>query len=815
MKTIYAVLLSVLSVAPLTLLKAQTDVDGPIVKKFETPQKFGDASLHSIRHEVVNNFPCVVYEVELQMGGAYVVQSLGNFSPANTIYVTQAASGALPPDLDPNRARNYLKAGEDGWQAAQVMGTSGEDRMFLPVGRFDLYFFTRETAFPLTDRISITPDGSDAEFDENVTKVNEQIQLQIERGPSFAPKEPNPNARVIPNPAGNYSHEVNEWYNYSTFNYLYLTAGSLITLETSNTVGGTSDPVLHLFDPNNPDARSWTDDDSGPGLESKLSVVIPVTATYVLLVRPYYGYVTATTKIFKNSVLYLNNTPVGGRLFTHTAYTGLRNFFTSYMVGDTRLFTLNGIASNVRGYNDDYWGPGTFAWGLRSRITKNFPTAINTTYVCAYSTSIFSSGITDTYMGNPNGAAYSWFPSYNANDCIQSAPFSGAYNCISWSGGVTATWIWPPSDPAYNTGAVPELITFDRYYSNTPKRFTGAWDYNRGGANVGNAVIDLWKVGSGLTGYTHASVKKPGNNNPHGYDWESKPGSLDRCFHPRNALNGPSYGAVTDYYVFAGTFAKNAAGQPATKDIVATDADAVRLGYDVYETVRLSNNAQTKLTTLLGRTSPAMANEFARRYDAWKATWGNFAYSSNPEAYTKNNEYNDLYSYSKNNGDAVLPLLFNRYIQGDFLSTPLLWKLTLPNYEPLLKEVRDDILANPNDEQGRHIIRSTFGNNVLYIEKILRDLQTAAPFTVTVSPNPVIDRMNVDVTLTAESKVSINVSSAQTGAKVAMVRETSLPAGTHRFTTSVKQMAGSTGDMILVQVQVDGALQTVKVLVGQ
>lgn len=821
MKTILYAWLIMLCITPAALVKAQ-ETGEPLqgIKKFDEPLKLGDARLTGIRHEVKNNFPCVIYQVELETAGEYVLQSFGNFSTNNPVYVTVAQSGDLPSDLDPGRARYALKIGEDGWQSCRATSTDGTDRIHLPAGKSDLYLFTKESDFALSDRISISANGYDPEYDENVSKIKNFIDEQTASGPSDAPKEAeprerrNPNAAgdysmVIPNPQGNYSHQVNENFNYSTFTYIYLTAGSVITLETSNTVGGTSDPVVHLFDPNNPDARSWTDDDSGPGLESKLTVFIPATANYVLLVRPYSDNVSGTTKVWKNGGLYLNNTPIGGRRFTHVAYSGTRNFFTAYMTGDTRLFTLNSVAGNVRGYNDDYWGPGAFPWGLRSRVTKNFPTSINSTYICAYSTSVYSSGVTDTYMGNPNGAAYSWFPNYNVNDCIQSAPSSFVYNCISWSGGITGSWKWPPSDPLYAAGT--ELGTFDKFYKNTPARYTGAWNYTRAGANVGNAVIDLWKVGTGATGYTHASVKKPGNNNPHGYDWESKPGSLDRCFHPRNALNGPDYGAVTDYYIFDGTFARSVPG----KELITCDADAVRLGYDVYDDAKLSNAAQLKLTSLLSQTSPSLASEFARLYEVWKATWGKFAGASDPNAYAKNNEYDMLLNMCKRNGEAVLPLLFSRYIQGDFISTPLLWTLTQPKYLPLIEEVKQDILSNPNDAQGRYIIRSTFGNNVLYIEKILRDLQAAPAFTVTVSPNPVSDRMNVDVTITAESKVTVNITSSRTNAKISPARETKLAAGTHRFTVSTRQIAGGVGDIILVQVQVNETTQTVKAVVGQ
>jgi hypothetical protein len=43
--------------------------------------------------------------------------------------------------------------------------------------------------------------------------------------------------------------------------------------------------------------------------------------------------------------------------------------------------------------------------------------------------------------------------------------------------------------------------------------------------------------------------------------------------------------------------------------------------------------------------------------------------------------------------------------------------------------------------------------------------------------------------------------------------ETLLPAGTHRFSMDITSFTGATGDIIAVQVVVDGVMKTVKVLV--
>lgn len=85
--------------------------------------------------------------------------------------------------------------------------------------------------------------------------------------------------------------------------------------------------------------------------------------------------------------------------------------------------------------------------------------------------------------------------------------------------------------------------------------------------------------------------------------------------------------------------------------------------------------------------------------------------------------------------------------------------------------------------------------------------------SVIVSPNPVTDKLTVLLVTKKESRVSITITSAQTGAKQVMQKETMLTAGTHRFRTSVKDIAGNSGNMLAVQVMADGVLKIVKVMV--
>ena len=115
-----------------------------------------------------------------------------------------------------------------------------------------------------------------------------------------------------------------------------------------------------------------------------------------------------------------------------------------------------------------------------------------------------------------------------------------------------------------------------------------------------------------------------------------------------------------------------------------------------------------------------------------------------------------------------------------------------------------------------------YDNGVLYIEKILRDfelgVQTDAgvsPVTVTVSPNPVRDILSVSLQLTTGSTISIVVTSSQTMQRRVLQQELKLDAGTHRFSLPITGFTGGTGDVLHVQVYVNGVVQTIKVLVAK
>jgi hypothetical protein len=802
-KSLFLFFLLALSVAT---IQAQTSP----VKNYTKGHKAGDVLLVYSMGEISNGVPYRVYAIDVRKEDKFYLSTLVNLQKEETMSVY----------IDDQFFDKFIGQA-NGWQYLSITSQN----ITLTPGKHILRFEGNSSNghVPMADEISLTinrPTGRAAaptaisNFLQAVDVLKQQPVISV-AGENEAGDL---TTKVLPNPQGTYDHAIDTTFSYSHFSYIYLAAG----VHNFATSGSTISRALTIFNPTN-FSNSSSNVNSGPGGESSLAMYVTTPAYYVIMLRPYTSG-TGTTNIIYNGSTLVSNAVIGGRTYAMSSLKGgPLNFFTCRLTaGDTRMIASRYFASSARGYNDDYYGGGgDWSWGYASRIKKDFigVDSVQYGYVCAYSPT--STGVSDVYLGNQNSEVnltnYPEFPLLKADDAIRAAPNTGMYNCISWSGGVTATWIWPPSQySTYNCTSAPGNVTcFDNFYSNNPVRYPGAWNYTRTGATVNNAIVDLWKLN---TNYTHASVRKPGNNHPHGYDWESKPGGTARTFHPRNALTNLSwgYGAVTNYYIPTGTYARNAATS------FETDADAVKAGLAIFDVARLTTDADKKLNTLLRKTDLSFTSQFNTLYEEWKKTWESNAIYSDPAMYCKNSEFDALAKLAAKNNRQAMLIVFDKFVnQNDHPIGELMWTLTQEKYGHLLTEVKTERAAAPNDAQGRYRIHGDHDNGVLYVEKILKLLQDEVEVTVadnvqiTVSPNPVTNRLTVQITTDKMARVSVTAISAQTRQTKVLQPEAQLAAGTHRFSMEVKGFAGKTGDIIGVQVLIDGQLKTVKVLVAQ
>ena len=560
------------------------------LKNYPAGKIAGDVKLMYSYGEYSGGVSSAVFAVDVPATNYYYFSTLVNMG-----------RGHLFPVYIDNVLVNNLSASADGWQYSIANSTSVK----LGQGKHIIKIAGTNNMVPMVDEIFLTinppaegkqgtPTGVQKFLDKMEQLQNQPVLKTWENNESIFP------SKVLPNPAGEYSHAIDTAFVYSHFSWVWLTPGTYIFTTSGSTVSRS----LAVFNPSN-FTQSSSNVNSGPGGESSVTMFASSSAFYGVLLRPTSSGASGTTNILQNGSVIVSNAVIGGKYYSMpTLRGGDMNFFTSKITGDTRIFTSRFPASSIRGYNDDYnGGGGNWNWGLASRIKKNFNgnDSVQYTFVCAYSPA--STGVCDIYMGCGNSNLHQLepnnFPNLTDDDAIRSAPATGNYNCIAWSGGITTSWVWPPSSlSTYNCNNNNVLLCFDNFYSNNPVRYPGAWNYTRTGATVNNSVVDLWKTASA---YTHASVFKPGNNHPHGYDWESKPGGTNRTFHPRNALQQPNwYGAVSNYYRPTGSFARSAG----VENAITSDADAIRMGLAVHQKAELSKMADGKLTRLSSRNSP-------------------------------------------------------------------------------------------------------------------------------------------------------------------------------------------------------------------
>ena len=318
-----------------------------------------------------------------------------------------------------------------------------------------------------------------------------------------------------------------------------------------------SDTELYLFKTDstgNTGSNSWSNDDINSSNHfSKIDVTIPESGRYILLAKKYtssngYSFMDSNrcniyqvdpqtqveTLICENAKLGGYILPIQQNIENNNTY----NSFTTDTSCDIIMCVIGEDNSSsylnrkIIGYNDDYRGEGDYYWCVASRLEQEY-TDSNPRYVFVSLFSNTNPQTVDVYgMCKGKYPKTNQFPNIKEDDLIVSASPSTYYNCIAYSGGITVQWVNPTShlSPWYNSNTI---TAFDNFYGNNPPRYSEAMTYTVT-SNTDEAVINLYKHNNS---FTHASVRKPGNNQLHGYAWESKIGPAERVFHDINSLN--------------------------------------------------------------------------------------------------------------------------------------------------------------------------------------------------------------------------------------------------------------------------------------
>lgn len=660
----------------------------------------------------------------------------------------------------------------------------------------------------------------------NELKIRMEQNKNIQKKDSIPPSHTSP-LRVfqLPNPEGNYEHRMDVSFAYTTYKTYSFSAGQQVFITTYAPSG--YEHVLELFSSNNPQSYSWTGMSNSANMAS-LNINIPATDTYYVRIRSYRQGSSGVVTLNVNGQYYFNDCPVTGNGFSyyHTPSEVL-NYFTCHNTTDPRIWieSTNGFPGTIVAYNDDYgYQGGDWSWGLNSRIKKQIGTSVSAVLISAYG-SYNPTGTCDFYMGCKNSNITSWFPNLKADDAIQSAPASGVYNCTAWAGGITSFWYWG-STPTHYYGDPSYWTSWDNYFGNNPMRYAGAQTFTPDGANADNAVVAMWALNGSIT---HGSVRGYANAHPHGYDWESKPGSLMRTFHPRDALNGSSYGSIVKYY-------RNASGNiyarakqnslstgqyaPQTPQKVYTFDESVKDGLTVIENVTLDDNEKS---VVKGRNTSGIID---RLYSNWATEIKSekYGYVSNPYILTGCESGKQLLNYGKNNiSEAVLlfaDVIFDESESEDKIFEQniayyMFCEMAQNKYGEVMEQIKKEWRNNNYNEKGSYIapLPETFTKK--YLKRLLNldkkeiiSKPADNAELVSVSPNPATEFSTVNINLSETSVVSIRIVNSN-GLIQVLLQGKALEAGYHSFNLNYSALPLG---ISICTVEINGKVYTRKLL---
>ena len=747
-----------------------------------------------------------VFKVEVALDGQYYLSAWVNCSlnekGEKLEYIFQ---------VNNEKEKYKIKAKEDNSHAIDLQ----EKKITLQSGTNTIVIKTKKPECPNVEFIKVSLDKEKrAISNEKYTKYIEELSkhklpdnyAEIKKAAQEAELSNSElKSYKLTNPSGNYEHEMELDFGYSYYMPVSLPVGTV----EFETVGATSDPVLQLFKSPGMTSHTWTDDDGGSGYNSKITANITSPGLYYLFIRKYFNpsSVVGTCNLYKNGSLYASNCAISGSgIRCDISVSETLNWFTADLSGDSRIWIENqsGFPGKIVAYNDDWCVSSDFTWGESSRLRINLNTSIRAVIVSCFS-SYAPTGNCDLYMNckNANNRTFydSWgnpyhlcdvFENLEPDDAIESALASSVYNCISWSGGITDDWYWPPSlfDPYY---AGTPLASFDNFYGSS--RYVGAMIYDQSGATASNNVVDLWYnpnyYGQGQGSYTHGSVTKPGNNHPHGYDWESKPGGLNRTFHPRHSLNSTQpydYGYVDKYY------------KPTSLKSAMLLDESIARGLSVIENIEFTAEEKNNISESINSLSVNQKEELESRYEVWKRTWDNpkLAIQSNPRMYANSKEYDEFINYCKLQGESVWPFIFDKFQIGDFFVINALEDLTLEENMDILEKVKEENRLKSTTENGAAIVRTPRTVAIKYIKELLKSSSKVTcikkdgviysnSYAFNVYPNPVDATSQISFNLPTDAKVLAQVIDLNGRVLSVAIQEQMLKAGKQSYQLNIPE----------------------------
>lgn len=380
----------------------------------------GDCVIKNARLYVDGETTMNTFEIEVPAEGAYYLAAW----IMNTA-ITERNNGLNFFIDDEKSPAGKLIPQKESWQSTKLNNNTNTDteKIKLSAGKHLFTFCSTVPEFPSVEFIKLVKNESDAVIPEdNWTSYFETAKRNTSTSEKDSLEDSNLSKVTEENPTYDYDYMLNAYFTYTYFTDLYLNIGTVV-LETKKSDPYASDPVMYLFNLQNPANGSWGDDDGGhKGGQSKITALIQSAGYYRVLVRSYYSNQSQTTNLYLNNNLYASNIVISGAtLVSDHNITQQINYFTTFPTGDPMLWIQRNDLT-IQGNNDDYIGSGDVVWQQNARVKKAYSLTsgqrMNRCIVTSAST-YYPTGYCDVYMRCKN-STITWGGRVKADDAIKS-----------------------------------------------------------------------------------------------------------------------------------------------------------------------------------------------------------------------------------------------------------------------------------------------------------------------------------------------------------------------------------------------------------
>ena len=494
---------------------------------------------------------------------------------------------------------------------------------------------------------------------------------------------------------------------------------------------------------------------------------------------------------------------------------------TKEVVGSKTIVTFEVEVPAAKAYHADFW---MFPAKLKDGSLAEYSVLVNGNAIGGkiaptvgdwhYATLSYNpTGKCDLYMKCKNVDFASWreedrdaFPLLNVEDAIQSSPATPVYNCFSWAGGITSYREWPEDESSSYFCPIYWLAYTD---------YLASRGYTPVSATQDNGVVALWGLGNDddMDNWViqHASIRKGADANAHGYDWESKMGSLERIFHPRDALEGFSYGRIVAYF-----------RKDPSLGYAMTLEEEIADGTSKIEYTNFNTDEKAYLAAKIDGISDNVLAQFNTLYAQWKSVTENTPYSS-PDRIANCDIYRKTLSHCQSHPELIYAV-YAKLEEGGIAAAKLVKDLTLDKNRDVMERIRK---SNPSGKtrNGVKVYRPMLSNTVAYVKellakesKVLQKARNKAGHTTDISYSNAHefdislskDAVSVDFTIDNASSVYLNLLDLYGNVAYSRLNGEKLQKGEY----SLKLPIGKE-DIYLVQLIINGRANVKKVVVNK